>query len=134
MAQNQTASRIIEELLALCDKDQVRCLMTSFSQDWYTVCTDRFASHVLQKLLLTLPEHLSESKESTLGDKDKSTDEKGLEKALLLLCDFVEEHIEEFVSHMYASHIVRVLLEVVGGVSVEEKLVRSKLSRGQNKG
>ena len=47
----------------------------------------------------------------------------------LKFCSFVEENLQEFIGHVYASHVVRAVLEVLAGVTVSEKVVRSRASR-----
>ena len=49
------------------------------------------------------------------------------------LCSFVEDHLRDLMTHVYGSHVIRSLLEVLGGVSVNSEVVRSRMSRSHYK-
>uniref|UniRef100_A0A182P9E5 PUM-HD domain-containing protein n=1 Tax=Anopheles epiroticus TaxID=199890 RepID=A0A182P9E5_9DIPT len=50
-ASNQVGSRIMEELLAYSDEERFGELMETFAQNFRVFCSDKFASHVLQRAL-----------------------------------------------------------------------------------
>ncbi|CAH1780510.1 unnamed protein product, partial [Owenia fusiformis] len=140
VSRNQTASRIIEQLIAVSNATQLQVLMKAFSTDWYTVCMDRFASHVVQALILHSPQYFKEkTKDSEPNDGNNNddgnnnTDAEGSIKDLFTsFSKLVMANLPEFIIHTYASHIVRVVIEVLCGVRVDEHIVRSKISRNQN--
>ncbi|XP_055591940.1 nucleolar protein 9 [Uranotaenia lowii] len=49
---NQLSSRVLENLLGYTDEETLERLMEVFGENFRVVCCDKFASHVLQKLLL----------------------------------------------------------------------------------
>ena len=58
LARNQTVSRILEEMIGVAEKDHVQGFLKGFTENYHLVCTDRFASHVTQALIIKCPEIL----------------------------------------------------------------------------
>ena len=50
------------------------------------------------------------------------------------LYDYVKENLETVISDTYGSHIVRQLIESLGGVTVSDLVIRSQVSRRNVKG
>jgi hypothetical protein len=48
---NQLVSRILEQLLDYANEDVIKRYMDVLAQDLRIVCTDPFASHIVEKLL-----------------------------------------------------------------------------------
>ena len=123
VSQNQTASRIIEALMRNASRLQLRAFMNALATDWETACTDRFACYVTQSLIVATASHIS--------DEDKQDEHRTFIELLSELCGFLAGNLAFHMQHTYASHILRVIIEVTGGVTVSEKVIRSKLSRQQ---
>ena len=51
VSQSSTVSYVIEELVQFADRHQLTQLLERFSTDWETVCSDQFASHVIQAVV-----------------------------------------------------------------------------------
>lgn len=52
-------------------------------------------------------------------------DLKSVEEFFLSLCDSFKENLLEFVNYIYGSYVVRVVIEVLGGVKVVDNVVCS---------
>ena len=124
VSQNQTASRIIEMLVRHANRSQLLVFMNALAKDWETACTDRFACYVTQSLIVATASYISD-------EEHDSSELKSINELLSELCEFLAGNLAFHMQDTYASHILRVLIEVTGGVTVSEKVIRSKLSRQQ---
>ena len=121
ICRNQTVSHIVENLLQFGSEQNFHNLLTASSKDWELMCTDRFACHVLQTLVLYSAKYIHPGK--------KECKNSAFSKLFFDLCKFLESNLGYYIQHTYASHIVRTMLEVLGGTQVSENVNRSKLSR-----
>ncbi|PIK36892.1 putative nucleolar protein 9 [Apostichopus japonicus] len=120
LCQNQTISRILEEILPLGKSSQLLTFFKGLLSDSETIMYDRFGAHVLQTTMTLSLEFAAKQ------------DEADAFNALLLnLSQSVRDQLESVVTDTYASHVLRTLLQVFGGLQVAEKVTRSKLSREQ---
>ncbi|XP_006816925.1 nucleolar protein 9-like [Saccoglossus kowalevskii] len=133
LSQNQTVSRLIESLLRSARQKEVTKFFAGLSEDIHKVCFDRFAAYVLQTVITLVPKFLDSEKEKEEQDDDDDDDDDlpSLEELLLQVCGVMKEHLGDVLVDTYASHVLRSLLEVLGGVHIAESVVRSKLSRQQ---
>ncbi|XP_012265339.2 nucleolar protein 9 [Athalia rosae] len=119
---NQIGSRVIDSLMSYASLEVINRIATAFMEMLRPICSDRFASHVLQKILTVCAErgtrHLNkeESKEITIAVKDE--DVKIYNEWLLKLSKYVMNNMEEFVWDTYANHIIRTVIELLGGLIV----------------
>ncbi|KAG0725421.1 hypothetical protein GWK47_004678 [Chionoecetes opilio] len=104
LASNQIVSRILDDALPHADLTQVLAMNNIFTDDLRAMCVDPYASHVLQTLL-------------TLSLKYAQVGR------------FMYNNLEDFVSHTYASHVVRSVLEVCSGVEVQHSVRSSQRSQ-----
>jgi len=118
----------MEKLISCANATHIRTVMSVLGCDWSSVITDRIASHVLQHLIGQIPKWLQSDTDT---DEEGRTDVKDL---FLEFCDHVIDCFSEYWSDTYGSHIIRVILQVLGGVAVNEQVIRSRLSRNQQKG
>jgi len=128
VSQNQTASRIVEVLVRHADRSQLRIFMNALAKDWETACTDRFACYVTQSLIVATASYIADEED---GEGEDSSELKSINELLSGVCGFLADNLAFHMQDTYASHILRVLIEVTGGVTVSEKVIRSKLSRQQ---
>ncbi|XP_021343892.1 nucleolar protein 9-like isoform X2 [Mizuhopecten yessoensis] len=92
--------------------------------------TDRFASHVLQNTLTQVPRCLQ--KQPSVEDTEESEDDLSMEDLCLDLCSYLKDNLTNCLD-VYSSHIVRVMLQILAGVAVDEQVIRSRLSRNQRR-
>ncbi len=146
MSQNQTVSNIIESLLAEATPRHLLHFMNALAKDWETAFTDRFASHVTQTLLLHVMPHMNRTVNDLLdkeqghnseSDDDEFSNDTGVRsmKSLFVeLYSMLMSNLTLFMQHTYASHILRVVMEVLAGTTVSASIIKSKLSRHHRKG
>ncbi|BFZ19483.1 hypothetical protein BsWGS_22521 [Bradybaena similaris] len=123
VSQNQTVSRTLEVLFTHSKPHHMRDLFCMFSENLTIVTFDRFASHVFQALL----QHVPAIYEDTVATDSSETSK--VHTSIEQLCKFAESHMRDVMTHTYASHVLRSLLEALGGVKVKEEVVRSRISR-----
>lgn len=123
-----STSRVLEKLVQDASDKNILLLLKTFSQDWSVLLSDRFASHVLQQLISQVPRCLI-AVDGTHEDED--TSEPNICGCFLELSNYLKENFDSVKTDTYASHIVRVVLQVLGGVNIGEQVVRSRLSRHQ---
>ncbi|KAK6983573.1 nucleolar protein 9 [Biomphalaria glabrata] len=124
VSQNQTVSRILEVLFAHSQPYHMTELFMSLSRELNIVTFDRFASHVFQALIKYLPAMYEVNDGSTTSPLKKSVEQ---------ICTYMESHMIDIMTHTYGSHVLRAFLQAVGGVEVQEEVLRSRMSRTQKK-
>lgn len=124
-----STSRVLERLVNDAQEKNILQLLRAFSEDWTLLLADRFGSHVLQKFICQVPRCLCDHKDNPEDD----TETESVQTYFLNLCNFLKEHFSEVWTDTYGSHIVRVVLQVLGGVNIDEHVIRSRLSRNQMK-
>lgn len=140
---NQVGSRVIEALLGFTNPDLFESFTNQFAQNFRPICSDRFASHVLQKLVevsfLRSVSKLQPDTDEPLIKKSRSeTDEDLSERKFNLKSDYTAEHIkhcsefvqktakfllnnlEDFVWDVNANFIIRTALLNLVGIKQEE--------------
>ncbi|XP_066290793.1 nucleolar protein 9-like [Branchiostoma lanceolatum] len=139
LACNQTVSRILETLLHQASTSHLINIITRLKQNNFTsLCTDRFAGYVLQTMVCLIPRHLSGTSTST-ASKEVTAQEKTTEKEeldslrdlFLEVCEEMVRSVSPLVRDHYSSHVLRAVFETLSGVKLEQKMVRSRLSLGQ---
>ncbi|XP_069112606.1 nucleolar protein 9-like isoform X2 [Argopecten irradians] len=90
--------------------------------------TDRFASHVLQNTLTQVPRCL----QTKMKDDGETEENLSVEDLFLDLCCYIKDNLASCLDG-YSSHIVRVIIQILAGVTVDEQVIRSRLSRNQRR-
>ena len=131
-------SRLLENFISNANIQHITDLMSIFRTDWTFMITDRFASHILQSTLNQVPKCLNED-QNTSETADKTGDKTGKNTDVLMnnfveLCDKLQEDFDSLWTDMYGSHIIRVVLQVLGGTAVDNDVIRSRVSRDQARG
>lgn len=139
---NQIACTIIEALLPFSSVENFERFQTTFAANFRPICSDKFASHILEKLVAismlrgVATDNVSESKSTTsepLAKKRKAV-EIPSESEYNLTTQFSDEHrqtcrefvvktskflmnnLEDFVWDTYGSHIMRTCFDSLSGV------------------
>ena len=145
VSQNQTASTIVEQLLHEAKPSQLLSFMNALAADWETSCTDRFASHVTQTLLTQMMPYMNHGVQQMTEKETQNSDDEDDEgkqtpvlrsaKSLFIeLYSLLMSNLSVYMQHTYASHILRVIMEVLASTRVSEGVIKSKMSRRQGKG
>ena len=132
-ARNQVGSRVLDSLIKYANYQVVKRLADAFSDSLRPICSDRFASHVLEKIIHVCADR--GNRDSTIvNDKDSiEVKEEEVDKyndIALKLCRYVINNHEEFVWDTYANHVLRTVIESLGGVleKNEDPSIRKQLS------
>lgn len=138
---NQIACTIIEALLPFSNVENFERFQTTFAPNFRPICSDKFASHILEKLVAISMlrgvaadnKEISESTSTPLAKKRKVA-EIPSEREYNLTTEFNEEHrqtcrefvikvskflmnnLEDFVWDTYGSHIMRTCFDSLSGV------------------
>ena len=133
-------SPIVEDLIAMAPLPHLTKLFQILHKDWQVLCTSPAASHILERIITVLPKFISES----VADKDIMSSVKNREdenvndtvkliRLLMDVSDLMLEDLETVFTHVYYSHVLRTLLQVLGGTRVGESLLKSRTSRERSK-
>lgn len=121
-------SRIIERLLTDASVCNILDVFQACSNDWTALMSDRIASHVIQSIICQIPRCICENENIEAENKEHNTD---LEELFFKFCDLLKENLDKYWTDVYGSHIIRVVLQILGGAHVTDKIIRSRLSRNQ---
>ena len=127
---NQVISKILEKLLPMAKPETFHHFAEIALKEMRIVCTDPYASHVLEKIML-----IALSRVPVDGtEQSEGSHAQFCKKWLLSTCQFAFNNIEDFIADIYASHIVRTSIQCVSGVQVGVLLMKSRRSRNHLKG
>ncbi|CAK9794728.1 Nucleolar protein 9 [Anthophora quadrimaculata] len=123
-ARNQVGSRILDSLLSYANLETIQRLVDAFGSSLRPLSSDKFASHVLQKIIVVcadrgnrcplLESRAEQSVDATVEVKES---EVNLYNGIVLkLGKYFVNNIEEFVFDTYANHLLRTVIECVGGL------------------
>lgn len=112
---NQFGCRVIETLLPFANDSVLKRYMTQFRAELRPLCSDEFASHVLESLVKEA------SKRSSKISNDSKND---FTEFVVTISKFLLNNLEDFVWNTYANHIIRTCLGILAGLR-EEKRVKS---------
>lgn len=116
-ARNQVGSRVLDSLLGEASFEVIRRLVEAFSESLRPLASDRFASHVLQKILIVCADRGNPAAEKPAIADDRSAEPRaGYNDIVLKLSKYFINNTEEFVFDTYANHLLRTVLECLGGL------------------
>ena len=126
-------SIIVEQFVSIATAGNLHVLYEALRAEVRTVLTDRHASHVLESILWRSTKFITKAgaiKDENVDCPEETNDSENsagsIEAIIFHLCDVVEEDIGSFLTDSYPSHVLRALLQVLGGTSVESKISRQK--------
>ncbi|KAL3287548.1 hypothetical protein HHI36_002016 [Cryptolaemus montrouzieri] len=109
---NQIGCRVIEMLLSFANDEVMKRYMECFSKDLRPLCSDKFASHVLEELV-------SQSyKRSIQNDNDEMKNV--YRNFTLKISKYLLNNLEDFVWDIYGNHIIRTCLRSLANIPKEE--------------
>jgi hypothetical protein len=143
VSQHVLVSHVVEALVREAAPAHILTLCTAFSTDWDTACMDKFASHVLQRIVSVLPKCFNCAPPTGLGSlqgqgslqcQGSQEESDAAVELFESLCGHLVASVEACMAAVYGSHVLRVVLEVLAGSSVGPQVIRSRLSRDNKKG
>ncbi|XP_017002074.2 nucleolar protein 9 [Drosophila takahashii] len=142
LASNQIVSKALESLVGFVDDVQLERFFSKFGESLRPLCSDRFASHVLQKMLEIAflrgvgKSAVQETSDAASANKRAKPDAAQVEEEYNLEAEFSEDHrekcrqfvlriskfmlnnLEDFVWDTCASHIMRTAILCLVGMHV----------------
>lgn len=122
-AKNQVGSRILDSLLSYASLETIQRLIEAFRDCLRPLCSDRFASHVLQKILLVCADRGNGTESSASNNRTsdavvpvKESERASYNDAALKLSKYLINNMEEFAFDTYANHLLRTAVECLGGL------------------
>ncbi|KAG9432707.1 nucleolar protein 9 [Apis mellifera carnica] len=114
-------SRILDSLLKYANLETIQRLVTTFNPSLRLLSNDRFASHVLQKIVMICADRGNKRIESNAeqnvdGIEVKESEVESYNSIVLKLSKYFINNIEEFVYDTYANHLLRTVIECLGGL------------------
>lgn len=134
-AQNQVGSRVMDSLLKYVNLETIQRLVKAFEPFLRKLSSHRFASHVLQKIIIVCADRAN--RVSNVSTTDKTVTKASTESEnsavdpvievnyseikiyndiLLKLSRYYINNMEEFVYDTYANHILRTVIECLAGL------------------
>ncbi|XP_076655345.1 nucleolar protein 9 [Halictus rubicundus] len=141
-AQNQIGSRVMDSLLNYANLSTIQRLVEAFGSSLRPLSSDRFASHVLQKIIIVCADRGNKdpSKQQTADSSADSAIQVDESEAKLYndivfkLSKYLINNIEEFVSDTYANHLLRTVVECLAGlIDKTESNDRKKMTYGSRR-
>ncbi|KOC68986.1 Pumilio domain-containing protein C14orf21 [Habropoda laboriosa] len=141
-ARNQVGSRILDSLLTYANLETIQRLVDAFGPSLRPLSSDRFASHVLQKIVVVCADRANrgpppESKAEQSVDANvevKESEVSSYNGIVLKLSKYFINNIEEFVFDTYANHLLRTVIECLGGlIDKPNRNDKTKLAFGKRR-
>lgn len=138
---NQVVSKVLEKLLPLAEPATARHFAGIVQKEMRIVCTDPYASHVLETVTLPEPrisfplirlltQMMKQCAEVVSGRVEAAEDHvKFCHDWLGAACQYAFNNVEDFVSDIYASHVLRTAVHLLSGVELDVHLMKSNRSR-----
>ncbi|CAG9859050.1 unnamed protein product [Phyllotreta striolata] len=115
---NQVGCRVIETLLPFANDEVMKKFIAAFGDDLRQLCSDRFASHVLESLVV-------QSCSRALDDKQDNDLRNYYKDFAMKVSKFLLNNLEDFIWDTYGNHIIRTclinLLQIPSGKLNTEK-------------
>ncbi|XP_011165699.2 nucleolar protein 9 [Solenopsis invicta] len=134
---NQVGSRVIDSLLRYANLEAIQKLTQTFESSLRRLCSDKFASHILQKIIMVCADRgnkfqskrIPKAETAALNETDtklekaadteievKSSEVQLYNDIVLKLSKFILNNSEEFVFDAYANHVLRTVIECLAGL------------------
>lgn len=131
---NQICSKLMERLILLANDEQLRDLFGVFSGYFVDLSRHKYSSHCVETLLVR---GAAVVEKEVLDPEFDSDSDESMEKRFLTLISDMKDYVQDLVSNPYASHVIRLLLLILGGRTLPaassadgaSSVLRSKKSR-----
>lgn len=137
---NQVGSFVIDSLLRYANLEAIRKLNQAFESSLRRLSSDRYASHILQKIIIVcadrgngVPTNANTTGETSMESKNdtivevKPSEVQAYNDIVLKLSRYVLNNSEEFVFDNYANYVLRTVIECLAGL-IEEPNENNKKS------
>ncbi|XP_002155246.4 uncharacterized protein LOC100201308 isoform X1 [Hydra vulgaris] len=118
LARHTLTSKVFERIIPIMTNDQFKMVVNIFKDDIEKLCTDRFASHVVETLCWS--------------NKDRLEDAE-VQSTFYKLCKCIRKLTSTLIRDVYGSHVINTVVQICGGVVAPEVITRSRACRESNK-
>ncbi|CCC70710.1 hypothetical protein NCAS_0F02260 [Naumovozyma castellii] len=137
---SQICSKLMERLILDCDDTQLKSLFQAFNGVFYNMACHKYASHVLETLLvrstaLVEKELLTPSfDQEEHNNDDDATVYASMENMFLFMLNELKPHLKHMMNDQYASHVLRLIIlilssKVLPNSTQNNSTLRSKKSK-----
>ena len=122
VACSQSSSRYLERIVNISTPAQVKALLKTFLEHLIPLVCHRFASHVIESVLL---------KGADSVGKDEKEEDGSMEELFMEVARQLKPDIGYLMTEKFATHVVRTLMLILSGESLNSDFSRKVLGRKQ---
>lgn len=140
---NQICSKLMERLVLFANTQQLKSIFENFSNHFVSLAFHKYASHVLETLLVRaaalIEKEILQTDEIKYEEEDgvviaDRNDSKTVEELFIAMVNEFKLYLLTMVDHQYASHVLRLLILILAGkelpsTTVSNSVLRSKKSK-----
>ncbi|KAG7824948.1 hypothetical protein KL909_001240 [Ogataea angusta] len=131
---NQICSKLMERLVLVATERQMKQLFSAFNGHFVQLCSQKYSSHVMETYLVRMAMYVEKQMTSEPEEPDADEEYVSMENMLLFLLAEIKPQLDHLVVHRYASHVLRVILLILGGKQLpstveSNSVLRSKKSK-----
>ncbi|XP_014473469.1 PREDICTED: nucleolar protein 9 [Dinoponera quadriceps] len=135
-AQNQVGSRVMDSLLKYVNLETIQRLVKALESSLRKLSSNRFASHVLQKIIMVCADrgnrisNISTTEKTTINKTSTEAEDGAADAVIevkyaevkiyndivLKLSRYYVNNMEEFIFDTYANHVLRTVIECLAGL------------------
>ncbi|XP_034950945.1 nucleolar protein 9 [Chelonus insularis] len=122
---NQVGSRVMDSLMSYASFEVIQKLSESLDHSLRQIFSDKYGSHVLEKLIYVCADRGNSKKTTSVDVKQEQESKDKVDvredqideynKIVLKLCKYALNNMEEFIYDNYANRILRTVIECLGG-------------------
>lgn len=136
---NQICSKLMERLILFADNKQLKKIFKQFLNHFVSLAFHKYSSHVLETLLVRVAALVEKELTQTEEEKeeegqDDEVEDVPMEALFISMLDEFKPHLTTMIDHLYASHVLRLLLLILAGkelpsTTTSNSTLRSKKSK-----
>lgn len=138
---NQICSKLMERLILFANNKQLKKIFKQFLNHFVSLAFHKYSSHVLETLLVRsaalIEKELAQTEEDKHDEEEEGEEEKDdvpMEDLFISMLNEFKPHLTTMIDHLYASHVLRLLLLILAGkelpsTTTSNSTLRSKKSK-----
>ncbi|EDK36511.2 hypothetical protein PGUG_00609 [Meyerozyma guilliermondii ATCC 6260] len=126
---NQICSKLMERIILFGGDQQLISIFKSFSNHFVSLAHHKYSSHVLETLLVRIAGLVE--KELARSAEDAADQEVTVEHLFITMMQEFYPHINEMITHQYASHVLRLLILILASKKLPSALTANSTLRSK---
>ncbi|VEU21032.1 DEKNAAC101918 [Brettanomyces naardenensis] len=140
LATNQICSKLMERLILVSNEHQMRQIYNGCKGFFYQLCIHKYASHVMETFLVRtaamVEKEMLRKKDEDYAEYEAEEGESGdagttIEGIILEVAKEVEPKLKKLAKSQYGSHVLRVLLLILGGKKLPSSIESNSILRSK---